>query len=424
MIQKIDNVYWVNPDDLIPYENNAKLHPPEQIDRLANGIKAFGWTQPIVIDKDNVIVIGHGRLMAAKQLHLEKVPVVMRDDLTDDEINACRLEDNKTNESDWDFEKLSVELAALDIAGIDMTQFGFEDIETQIDTQSVQEVETPEVPEEPKAKRGEIYRLGNHRLMCGDSTNREDVATLMDGEKAALLLTDPPYGTTAVEWDTNIDLNEMWAAIDKATNGETCKLVFSAQPFTTRLIQSNEKKFRYEIIWVKTQKTGFYNANRMPLKMHENIIVFYDNLPTYNPQKETVERNDIGRRRTKKADRCVLYGHVNAQDYIEDGTRYPGDVIEFSNWNGALFGNNDNATVHPTQKPVELLAYLIKTYSNDAENVLDIFGGSGSTLLACEQTGRKCYMMELDPHYIDVIIQRWENLTGQKAELIRSAIND
>ena len=125
MEQRIEKVFWMNPDDLVPYAMNAKLHPPEQIDRLANGIKAFGWTQPIVIDKDNVIVIGHGRLLAAKQLMLDKVPCIRQDDLAESEINACRLEDNKTNESDWDFAKLEEELAQLAIDGIDMDQFGF-----------------------------------------------------------------------------------------------------------------------------------------------------------------------------------------------------------------------------------------------------------------------------------------------------------
>lgn len=128
MQQKIDQVFWMNPADLIPYANNAKIHPPEQIDRLANGIKAFGWTQPIVIDRNNVVVIGHGRLLAAKQLTLDKVPCVMRDDLNDQQINACRLEDNKTNESPWDFSKLEEELAQLEIDGIDMSDFGFDSI--------------------------------------------------------------------------------------------------------------------------------------------------------------------------------------------------------------------------------------------------------------------------------------------------------
>ena len=166
--------------------------------------------------------------------------------------------------------------------------------------------------------------------------------------------------------------------------------------------------FRYEIIWEKTQKTGFYNANRMPLKAHENILIFYRKLPTYNPIKTIVERKDIGRVRNKKADRCVLYGHVEAQDYMETGERYPTDVIHFSNWNGALFGNTDKATKHPTQKPVPVLEYLIKTYTNEGDTVLDFCMGSGSTGVACVNTNRDFIGIELDDHYFQVAKERIE----------------
>lgn len=167
---KTMKVEWIDPDALIPYANNAKKHPQEQIDRLANGIKAFGWTQPIVIDKNNVVVIGHGRLMASKQLGLDLVPVVMRDDLSEAEINACRLEDNKTNESDWDFSKLEEELASLAIEGIDMTQFGFDAL-----------------GEEPA---GEVY-TGKTSIPQYEPED-EDVALadLVDKEKTLELLTD------------------------------------------------------------------------------------------------------------------------------------------------------------------------------------------------------------------------------------------
>ena len=166
-------ITWADPSTLVPYAGNAKIHPPEQVDRIAESIRQFGWQQPIVVDQNNVVIIGHGRLFAADQLHLDKVPVVHADTLTEEQAQALRLADNKTNESTWDFSKLEQELAGLAIAGVDMTAFGFDDLEAQIDT--------PEVPEEPKAKRGEIYRLGNHRLMCGDSTSREDVSALMGG---------------------------------------------------------------------------------------------------------------------------------------------------------------------------------------------------------------------------------------------------
>ena len=197
-MQKIEQVVWLSPDELTPYPENAKLHPQEQVDHIANSIKAFGWTQPIVVDENNVVVIGHGRLLAAKQLLLEKVPVVRRDDLTEEQINACRLADNRTNESDWDFSKLEEELAALSIAGFDMEQFGF-DVDDWTDAKrEIIEDEVPEVPAVPKAKRGDVYQLGEHRLMCGDSTDADDVKILLGGARAKLLLTDPPYGISVV----------------------------------------------------------------------------------------------------------------------------------------------------------------------------------------------------------------------------------
>ena len=219
-------IEYMKPEELIPYSGNAKLHPADQVKHIANSIKMFGWTQPIVVDSDNVVVIGHGRLMAAKELHLDKVPVVRRDDLTEEQINACRLADNKTNESGWDFGKMEEELAQLAIDGIDMGQFGFEVGEDFIDhTQDIVEDEAPEVQEEAVSKLGQIYQLGDHRLMCGDSTDAEAVKILMGGAKADMVFTDPPYNIAGEsknfasdcskamhdlsesEWDKDFDIN-------------------------------------------------------------------------------------------------------------------------------------------------------------------------------------------------------------------------
>lgn len=176
------NIEWMKPGELTPYPGNAKMHPPAQVDHIANSIKSFGWQQPIVVDAENVVIIGHGRLMAAKQLMLDAVPVVRATDLTEDQVNALRLADNKTNESEWDFGKLEEELAQLAIDGIDMGQFGFEVGEDFVDhSQDIVEDEAPEVEEEAVAKLGQIYQLGRHRLMCGDSTDHETVRTLIGG---------------------------------------------------------------------------------------------------------------------------------------------------------------------------------------------------------------------------------------------------
>ena len=275
-----------------------------------------------------------------------------------------------------------------------------------------------------RCKLGDIWELGDHRLLCGDSIDLQQVKTLMGGAKADMVLTDPPYGTTQLAWDETPDLSKMFTCLISHSKDNAALLIFGTQPFVTDLINAKRDLFKYEIVWEKTQATGFFNAKKAPLRIHENIIVFYDRLPTYNPIKTIKEDcRGIGRKRGNSDYRKVTggfmgkvgLGKADTWEYTEDGTRYPSDVIKFSNWNGVRFGNKESAVVHPTQKPVDLVAYLIETYSNNNDSVLDIFGGSGTTLIASEQLGRKCYMMELDPHYCDVIIARWEKLTGKTA---------
>lgn len=371
-----------DPAALTPYENNTKTHPPEQVDRIAESIKRFGWWQPIVADRDNVVIIGHGRLLAAKQLMLDTVPVVYADTLTDDQIQALRIADNKTNESPWDFAKLEEELAALSIAGVDMTAFGFDDLaaEDETDTGGGDEPNTPDVPEEPKAKRGEVYRLGAHALMCGDSASPEDVQKLTGGAKAALLLTDPPYGidkdkgikttygTNAHnafkyqgDWDGNTPTKE---AFDYMLTCAENAVIFGANYFTDKLPCNGAW-----IVWDKVGEISFQN----PFSDCELAWTSF--------------RRDVVKKYT-----CIQQGFV---------------------------ADEKEKRVHPTQKPVRMLAGILEENTQVDDIVLDLFGGSGSTLMACEQTGRKCFMMELDPHYVDVIIKRWEDYTGQQAELIQ-----
>ena len=377
-------ITYKKPDELTPYENNTKVHPPEQVDRIAESIKRFGWQQPIVVDRDNVVIIGHGRLMAAKQLMLDSVPVVYADNLTEEEAQALRLADNKTNESPWDFQKLEEELAALDIAGIDMSKFGFEVGEDFIDHTEITEDETPELPEEPKAKRGEIYRLGNHRLMCGDSTSREDVDALMDGQKADMVFTDPPYG---YEYQSN-----MRTKSDKFDIIENDDKILNFFPLLKDIVSG----------FVMVCTTWKVLDKWLPLfkKYYEltNMIIW---------DKGGGYIGDLAH--TFGTDYEVIMCSNNGEEI--KGKRV-GSVWEIGK-------DKESSYKHPTQKPVALSAEAITHTTEIGSNVLDLFGGSGSTLIACEQTGRKCYMMELDPHYIDVIIQRWENLTGQTAELLK-----
>lgn len=242
------------------------------------------------------------------------------------------------------------------------------------------------------------------RLMQGDCL---EVMKEIPGGSVDMVLCDLPYGTTACKWDTVIPFEPLWEQYKRVCKKNGAIVLFSSQPFATDLIQSNRKMFRYEIIWEKTQKAGFLNAKKMPLKGHENILVFYGSLPTYNPQKYHV---DAANRKPeiRKDDRCEIYGSVRGGIRIEDGTRYPYDVIHFSNWNGALFGKTDNATKHPTQKPVPLLEYLIKTYTNPGDTVLDNCMGSGSTGVACIRTGREFIGIELDRDYFQIARERIE----------------
>ena len=196
----------------------------------------------------------------------------------------------------------------------------------------------------------------------------------------------------------------MWEQLNRIIKDNGAILLFSAQPFTTDLICSNRKNFRYEIIWQKTLASGFLNANKMPLRAHENILVFYKKLPTYNPIKTSVNRNDIGRVKVKQDGvKCSqLYRTTNRTKWVETGSRYPTDVIKFSNWNGTLFGKNVSHINHATAKPVALLEYLIKTYTLENETVLDFTMGSGSTGVACVNTNRDFIGIELDDKYFSI----------------------
>lgn len=230
---------------------------------------------------------------------------------------------------------------------------------------------------------------------------------LIEDKSIDMVLCDLPYGTTKCKWDTPIPFEPLWEQYKRIVKDNGAILLFSQQPFTTYLIHSNRKMFRYEIIWKKTLPTGFLNAKKMPMRYHENICVFYKHLPTYNPIMRKVKRKDIGRVRTNGG-KAEQYNEFRKDDwaYRETGERYPGDVIEFSNWNGTLFGNKENATKHPTQKPVELLEYLIKTYTNEGDVVLDNCMGSGSTCIACINTNRHYIGMELDERYFQIALNR------------------
>lgn len=415
--------------DLKEYANNPR-HNDAAVDAVAASIKEFGFKVPIIIDRDNVIVAGHTRLKAARKLGLETVPCIIADDLTPEQINAFRLADNKTAElADWDFELLEKELAAL--ADFDMEQFGF-DISAPEDLQEVEEDEVPDIDEntEPVTQLGDIWQLGEHRLLCGDSTDKESTERLMAGAKANLAITDPPYnvalgmnGSPDEARQRHRRTDGLVIMNDKQSDEDFLKFLTSAY---MRMDENLVAGGAFYIWHADTQGFAFrLAAKNMGWQIRQNLIWVKNQMT-------------LGHRDYQWQHEPCLYGWKDGAGHYFSDSRTETTVIEdkpninkmskaeLKAYVKELLKNEPASTIiredkplrseqHPTMKPVKLIAYLIRNSSRKGEIVLDVFGGSGTTLIACEQLGRRCYMEELDPKYCDVIIKRWEALTGQKA---------
>ena len=372
-----------------PYPKNPRDNDAG-VDAVANSIKEFGWQQPIVVDKDNVIIVGHTRYKAAKKLGMDKVPVVVADGLSPEQVKAYRLADNKTGElTDWDMSLLDDELG--DITDIDMSDFGF-DLDVPDDEEEVQEDDfDEEVPEEPKSKLGQIYQLGRHRLMCGDSTNPEMVKKLVGGVQCDLLLTDPPYN---VGYEGK-QKSKMTIKNDRQEDNEFYKFLFNA--FSAA--KDNLKQGSSFYIWYASSEAANFNnaANNAGLSVREELIWEKNNLV-------------MGRQDYQWKHEPCLYGWVEGGSHSWYSDRKQTTVMHFD--------KPQRSDLHPTMKPVALFDYQIKNSTKSGDVVLDLFGGSGTTIMACEQDGRNACVMEYDPKYVDVIIKRWEDFTGEKAKLI------
>lgn len=377
-----------------PYERNARKHQDEDVSAIVESIKEFGFDDPIgVWGENNVIVEGHGRLLAAKKLGMKEVPCIRLDHLTDEQRRAYALAHNKTAElSLWDWDKLDLELKGIE--DIDMTIFGFE-IEEE-PAEIVEDDTEIELPEEPRAKRGDIYQLGNHRLMCGDSTMIDDVETLMNGELADAVFTDPPwnvnYGATDhPSWKPRQIMNDFMGT-------EEFKQ-FMHDAFSCMNMASKPGAMTYVVM--SSQEWG-----NMMLTLAENDYHWSSTI-IWNKDRLVLSRKDY---HTKYEP--IWYGWKEGEARLcplED--RKQSDVWDFD--------RPVKSEEHPTMKPVALVARALQNSSRKGNNVLDLFGGSGTTLIACEQLGRQCFMMELDPRYVDVIVNRWELFTGQEAVLIK-----
>ena len=372
------NIIYKKIDEVIPYEKNPRKND-EAVKYVAESIKQFGFKVPIIIDSNNVIIAGHTRLKASKKLGYKEVPCIIADDLTPEQIKAFRLADNKVGEmAEWDLDLLDEELE--DIIDLNMEDFGF-DLNIGFEDKEVEEDDYEvELPEEPKAKLGDIYQLGNHRLMCGDSTDKETVEKLMDGKKADLVFTDPPYGINVVNDNGTIG------------NGGICKAGVYMKVKGDETTETAKKSF--EILKDISNKQIIWGGN-----------YFIDFLPFSVSWLIWDKRGEMNSNNFADGEMAWCSFNTPVRIYKQI-------------WNGMIREGEHEKRVHPTQKPVRMLGDILKDFTKENEIILDVFGGSGSTLIACEQLNRVCYMMEYEPHYVDVIIKRWETLTGEKAKLL------
>ena len=373
-------IEYMSTDELKPYERNAKIHTAEQIEQIKKSIQEFGMNDPIAIWKNNEIIEGHGRLIACTELGIDIVPVIRLDELTDEQRKAYALVHNKlTMNSDFDFDILSAELDK--IFDIDMSDFGFD---LSLDDEEPQEVVEDEVPEEveTRCKLGDLWQLGDHKLICGDSTDVTVIDRLMDGVKADMVFCDAPYG---YKYESNYqDKYEMLKNDDK---------ILDFIPAIWGAMKDNCPVYEFCGWQSLKQWLEYFENTSLDLK---NVIIW---------KKNNWSMGDL---KGAYAGQYEVILYLNKGRVELNGARDT-DIWEF---------DREPPKIHPTMKPIELIAYALNKSSKKGDVVLDCFGGSGSTLIACEQTGRTCYTCEIDPKYADVIIARYEKLTGNKAVLL------
>ncbi len=380
--------------DIHPYDKNPRYND-EAVGAVAASIKEFGFQQPIVVDKDHVIIVGHTRVKAAEQLGLTEVPVVVADNLTPEQVQAYRIADNKTGEiAEWDYNLLPVEIKELQDANFDLSLLGFDAEELDkllngTEENTVSEGETdadavPEVPEEAVSRHGEIYQLGKHRLMCGDSTKPEDVAMLMAGEKADMVFTDPPYGVSYR--GVNNPGGRQWEVIENDDLRGDKLSDFLLAAFKNLKAHLKDKRAFY--IWYATSNhVQFELAIRDAQLRPKQVLVWNKGMI-------------LGHSDYHYAFEPCFYGC-----HEEENCEWFGDRCQTTVWD--IKRDNTREYVHPTQKPTALAIKAMFNSSKPGEIVLDLFGGSGSTLIACEQSNRINRSMEFDPKYADVIRKRW-----------------
>ena len=381
-------------DKIIPYARNARKIPQQAIDKVAASIREFGWRQPIVVDKDGVIICGHARLLAAQKLGLTHAPVHVADNLTPAQVRAYRLLDNRSHEeTSWDMDLLGLELLDLKGLGIDLDLTGFDlheidELLTRVNGQGlIDEDFVPEAPETPLSKAGDLWILGKHRLLCGDATVAGSYETVLGGDAAKLAFTDPPYGVD-YEGKTKRKLK-----IQNDNLGD------SFEGFLQRACE-NLLANTSGAIYICMSSSELHTLQ----KVFEAAGGHWSTYIIWAKNNFTLGRSDYQRQYEP-----ILYGWREGASHYWCGARDQGDV-----W----FMNRPQVSdLHPTMKPVELASRAIGNSSKGRDIVLDPFGGSGSTMIACEKTGRQARLIELDPKYVDTAVIRWQEFTGLEAVL-------
>jgi DNA modification methylase len=426
-------IEWIPIDDIRPYDRNPRCNDAA-VDAVARSIKEFGFRQPIVVTEDFMIIVGHTRWKAAIKLGLKTVPVHVASGLTPEQIRAYRIADNKLGElADWDLDLLPQELAELQTAEFDLDLLGFSEdelgqlLQEDIAEGSTDPDEIPEPPDDPVTQPGDLWLLGDHRLLCGDSGKPEDIDRLLGRATVHLVNTDPPYNVRVEPRSNNAIAagNSSFSRLDKhpqrfdsarhpkkfkPTGG---KMRAKDRPLVNDFVSDEEfdrlldawfgniarvlEPGRSFYIW-----GGYANCGNYPpfLKKHK---LYFSQAIIWHKEHPVLTRKDF----LGNHEWC-FYGWKEGAAH-----RFLGPTNATDVW--SVKKVNPNQMVHLTEKPVELAVRAIQYSSRQEENVLDLFGGSGSTLIAAEQTNRRAFLMELDPPYCDVIVQRWEAFTGRKA---------
>jgi len=382
---------------LIPYAKNSRTHDDAQVAQIAASIKEFGWTNPILIDGDKGIIAGHGRLMAARKLKMDKVPVIELSGMTDAQKKAYVIADNRLAlNAGWDNAMLTIEMQELEDEGFDLTLLGFDDkelnalLQPEIVEGLTDEDAVPDTPLEPKTKLGDIYILGNHRLMCGDSCSVTDMEKLVNDRQVDMWLTDPPYNV-AYEGKTK---DALTIQNDSMSDDGFRQFLRDAYVTADTVMKAGA------VFYIWHADSEGYNfrgaAHDAGWKVRQCLIW----------KKSTMV---MGRQDYHWKHEPCLYGWKEGAGHLWATDRKQTTILEFDKPNR----NKE----HPTMKPVELFEYQMLNNTKGGDIVLDSFGGSGTTMIAAEKHGRHAYLMELDPKYCDVIVKRWEDFTGKKAVL-------